>query len=130
MHTMQLNRKVVITPLAMVGLYVLLEGTKLISKFGFTTLSLGTLLAGAGLCLCVLILTFREQGDTINFFRIFITIGLGSGIMIITLQGLLHTPAKQATVYYGLGLASLLILCIAFWLAYQEYGHYDIKLRD
>jgi len=127
---MQINKQVLITPLAMIGFYVLLEGTKLINSFGFTTLSLGTLLAGAGLCLCVLILTFREQDETNIFFRIFLTMGLGFGIMIIVLQGLLDTPAKQATVYYGLGLASVLILCIAFWLAYKEYGHCEISLRN
>jgi hypothetical protein len=127
---MQINKQVLITPLAMIGFYVLLEGTKLINTFGFTTLSLGTLLVGAGLCLYVLILTLREKDETNNFFRIFLTIGLGFGIMIIVLEGLLHTPAKQATVYYGLGLASVLILCIAFWLAYMEYGHCEISLRN
>lgn len=128
---MQINKQILIIPLALAGLYILNLGMRALHVSGFSNFAFAAVVIGIGISLCALILTFREDGSSIKFFRIVITAMIGAGIMLMGMTGLL-TDAKGMllTLYYSIVFVSIIILCIALFLAYREYGHYDIKLRE
>ncbi|NMB78320.1 MAG: hypothetical protein GYA23_04425 [Methanomicrobiales archaeon] len=127
---MQIAKKTLIIPVALVGLYILYLGMRYVKASGFTGTALAVFIAGLALCFGVLVLTFREEGESIAFFRILITSMIGGGTLIIALTGIGGEPTSTAVrPYYAIFFLSIIILSIALWLAYRQYGHFDIKLQ-
>jgi hypothetical protein len=128
---MQTNKQILIVPLALAGLYILFLGMRFVKASGFTITALTVFIAGLGLCLAVLALSFREQGENIAYFRILVTSMIGVGTLTIALTGIGDEPTSAAVrPYYAIFFLSIIILSIAFYLAYRQFGHYEIKLRD
>jgi hypothetical protein len=124
-----LKRSLVI-PLALAGLLVLYNGLQFMRLFGFTKISFVTMAAGMGLCICALVLSQGEKSEDIRFYRTLLTAMIGGGIMCIGIEGILTKVKSTLMLSYGIVFVGIIILCIALYLAYQQFGQYDIKLRD
>ena len=128
---MQIDKRALIIPLALVGMFTLYQGMRYVKISGFTGTALAIFITGLVLCFAVLFLTFREEGESIAFFRICITSLIGAGTLIIALTGIGDEPTSAAVrPYYVVFFLSIIILCIALYLAYQQFGHYEINLRE
>ena len=125
-----LQKQALVIPLALAGLLVLYNGLEFMRLFGFGSISVVTMIIGMGLCLCALALSYGEKDETIRFYRTFITAMIGCGILGIGMEGILSKVKSILMLSYGIVFVSIIILCIALYLAYQQFGHYDIKLRE
>ena len=125
-----LTKQVLVIPLALAGLLILNYGMAFLRVFGFSTITVATMIVAMVVCICALVFSFGETDGTIRFFRIAITALIGVGIMAIGMTGLLiEDSGRIGMVYYSVVFVSIIILCIALYLAHKEYGSYDIKLR-
>jgi hypothetical protein len=86
---MQINKTVIIIPLALAGLAILNIGMRLLNTSGFNRFSFVPVVMGIALSVCALILAYKEKGETIRFFRIIITAMIGVGIMVTGITGIL-----------------------------------------
>lgn len=125
-----ITNKVLIVPLALAGLLILYNGLQFIRLFGFAGISIVTIVAGMCICVCALVLSLREKDENIRFYRTLLTASIGGGIMCIGIEGTLTETKSTIMLFYGVVFFSIIILCIAFYLAYQQFGQYDIKLRE
>jgi hypothetical protein len=125
-----LTKQVLVIPLALAGLLILNYGMAFLRVFGFSTITVATMIVAMVVCVCALVFSFGEEDGTIRLFRIAITAMIGVGIMAIGMKGLLiEDSGRIGMVYYSVVFVSIIILCIALYLAHKEYGSYDIKLR-
>jgi|WetSurMetagenome_2_1015567.scaffolds.fasta_scaffold514740_2 hypothetical protein len=125
-----LTKQVLVIPLALAGLLILNYGLAFLRVFGFSTITVATMIVAMIVCICALVFSFGEKDGTIRFFQIAITAMIGVGIMAIGMTGLLFEDSGRiGMVYYSVVFVSIIILCIALYLAHKEYGSYDIRLR-
>jgi hypothetical protein len=128
---MQINKHDLITLLALVGLFSFFYGEHIFELAGPNKTSFLALVLGLGLCLCALILTWREKDKSIRFGRILLIAMIGLGICSVGFAGMgMKEKGSLALLYYTLVLASIIILCIALWFGYREFGHCEISLRN
>jgi len=123
-----LVKQSLVIPLALAGILILYNGVEFIRLFGFDGIAFVTVVVGMGLCLCALALSYGEKDETIRFYRILITSMIGVGILCIGIEGILTDVKSILMLSYGIVFVSIIVLCIALWLAYQQFGQYDIRL--
>jgi hypothetical protein len=124
---MQINKPGLIVPIMVVGGYILRYGIDAYTSRGLSGYNVAAIVAGFVLLVLALAITLKGSGELGKMFQIVIVSLIGVYVMCLGLTDLYDHPNifKYASASIG-----VIIVFIAFILAYKEYGHYDLNLRS